>query len=58
MADSLHSLRTTKRASEDTDRVRDMAAVLFAELFYKQCTAEHGQKRRHSRGEEFDSRIE
>ena len=59
MADAVHSSQTTqgpssistdaatKRSREEADRVREMAAKLFAELFYRQVMANrkktHGQ---------------
>jgi hypothetical protein len=53
-----HSLQTDKRPSKKADRVRKMAATLFAELFYKQVMAEREQKRRQARADKLDSRSQ
>jgi hypothetical protein len=49
MVDSSHSSPAAPDASANADRIIEMAALLFAELFYKQSMAEQEQKRRHSR---------
>ena len=51
-----HSSQSEKQPSKKADQVRDMAARLFAELFYKQVLAEREQKRRHKSDKEFDSK--
>lgn len=50
----LSSPQVAKHSAEKADRVRDMAAMLFAELFWKQYMAEREPKRRHPRDEKFD----
>lgn len=70
MADTLHSSRTIqqpipsistddvkKRPRDKTNRVRDMAALLFAELFWKQCMADRKKTQEQADADkEFDSR--
>ena len=48
------SSQGAEHSSDKADRVRDMAARLFAELFYKQVMAEREQKRKRHNDERFD----
>ena len=50
-----HSSQIEKRRSKKIDETVEMAARLFAELFYKQFVAERGQKN-DARGQQIDSR--
>jgi hypothetical protein len=44
--------------SEKADHVRDMAALLFAELFWKQSIDDHKKKQVHAdTDKKFDSRL-
>jgi hypothetical protein len=47
---NMHAPQRAKHARDKDDRVQEMAARLFAELFYRQYVAEREQKRRQGRG--------
>jgi len=52
---SLPTDATTRRKHKKSDRVRDMATMLFAELFYRQVMEGHEAKRRRGKGRKIDS---
>lgn len=56
MPTDLTSSQENERPVNKANRVRDMTARLFAELFYKQVMAEREQKRRRTSDEAFDKR--
>ena len=52
---AIHASQTEEQPPGNADSIREMAAGLFAELFYKQWFAEREMKRHRGCDEAFDS---